>query len=208
MTERRHIEYQPPDAPVARGSFDYIPVSHAWHDTIAKAQDAHAEDTNATYLAYQVPVRTLLAASKKYGPTEIWHDYLSVPQWRKETQKQLLLAIPTIYSYPQNTLIHLDDVQAVHLSQTAEDQTYETFIEGMTATIRSRWFDRMWVTLEYIQGREILILAEEDEISDFSAERLSLRISDAVAKYVKPQGHGKFMQDVARQRARWVTNVT
>lgn len=187
---------------------DYIPVSHAWHEAVAKAQDDHVEDLNAAWLAYQIPVKTLLAATKKYGPIEIWHDYLSVPQWQKETQQQLLLSIPAIYSYPQSTIMHLDDVRACHLSQAYDDQSYQTFIEGLTSTIRSRWFDRMWVTLEYIQSNEVLMLTEEYEISNVSASDLSLRISNLAAKYVKRDGVGKFMQEFVNRRCRWVKNVS
>ncbi|CAM1504590.1 Fc.00g021810.m01.CDS01 [Cosmosporella sp. VM-42] len=104
-------------------------------------------------------------------------------------------------------MIHLDDVQAHHLSQAYEDQTYQDFIQGLASTIRSRWFDRMWVTLEYIQGKEILMLSQEFEISDVNASDLSLRISNVAAKYVKRHGHGKFMQDVVSQNSRWVKNV-
>ena len=187
---------------------DFIPISHAWHEPIAKAQDNSVEDINAACLAYQIPVRTLLAATKERGPSvEIWHDYLSVPQWRKDVQSQLLLSIPAIYSYPQRVIMHLDDVRASYLQPAYQDQSYKSFLEGLAATIRSRWFDRMWVTLEYIQSKEVLMLSEEYEISDFDASDFSLRIEHFISKYVKRCGHGNFVQDVDANGSSWDRKV-
>lgn len=186
---------------------DFIPVSHAWHEAIAKAQDGGVEDINAAWLAYQTPVKTLAAAAKKYSPVEIWHDYLSVPQWQKDVQQQLLLSIPAIYSYTESVIMHLDDVKASHLDQAYQERSYKSFMEGVACTIRSRWFDRMWVTLEYIQSKEVLVLSEEYEISEFSASGLSARIEDIAAKHVKRTGHGNFMKDIIKHGSRWARNV-
>ena len=187
---------------------DFIPVSHAWHPDIASAQDDEVENINAARIAYQIPVKTLLAATKKYGPVEIWHDYLSVPQWQKETQRQLLLSIPAIYGFPQSIIMHLDDVRSEHLTHTYEDDSYQSFIDGLASTLQSRWFNRMWVTLEYIRGKEVIMLSEDYEISDFSASHLSLRISNVAAKYIKRSGHGKFMENIYEQGSKWATNVS
>ena len=93
----------------------YIPVPHAWYEDVATAQDNRTENINVSRIVYQTVVRSLLAVTQKYGNSEIWHDYMSVPQWRREIQQQLLLSIPTIYNYPKRAMIHLHDVQAVNI---------------------------------------------------------------------------------------------
>ncbi|KAM7212524.1 hypothetical protein V8F06_012105 [Rhypophila decipiens] len=173
---------------IKKKKIDFIPVSHAWHETVAQAQDRQLDHIGAAWLAYQTPVRTLVAADKRYGPVEIWHDYLTVPHWQKDVQQQLLLSLPAIYSYTQRVIMHLDDVSASHLSQAYKDLSYKSFLEGLTQTIESRWFDRLWVTLEYIQSKEVLILSEEYEISDFSASQLAFRIDDIATKYIQYNG--------------------
>jgi len=130
-------------------------------------------------------------------------DYLSVPQWKKDMQRQLLLSIPAIYSYPESISMHLDDVGARLLNQVHEDRAYNSFIEGLTSIIRSRWFDRMWVTLEYIKSKEVLVLSKEYEISKFNADHFVIKIENASAKYVKRMGHGNFMQDVVSHGSGW-----
>lgn len=199
----RHLEC------IKENNIDFIPISHAWHEEIALAQDNGVDNINAAFLAYQVPVKTLLAATRKYGrDVEIWHDYLSVPQWQKKTQQELLLSIPAIYNYPESIIIHLDDVRTDDLTQAYEDHSYGTFVEGLVSVIRSRWFDRMWVTLEYIQGKEVLVASKEYELVDFNAGDLSLRIENVVASYIKRDGHGTFMNDVISRGTRWGRKVS
>ncbi|KAM7203299.1 hypothetical protein V8F33_002290 [Rhypophila sp. PSN 637] len=110
----------------------FIPFSHAWHETVAQAQDRQLDNIGAAWLAYQTPVRTLVAADK------------SVPQWQRDVQQQLLLSLPAIYNYTQRVIMHLDDAY--------KDLSYKSFLKGLTDTIRSRWFDRL---------KEVLILTED-----------------------------------------------
>jgi hypothetical protein len=149
---------------------DYVAVSHAWHEEVSTAQTEKTTDLGVARLVYQTPVQTLLALTRKFGRTEIWHDYLSVPQWQRDVQAQLLLRIPAIYSYPLNTLVHLDDVRAEHLTNIRTKQPYPQFKEGLLAITNSRWFERMWVTLEYIQGKDIAILTEDLVLPEYRYE--------------------------------------
>src|SRR5436309_15898621 len=68
---------------------NYIPVSHAWHQVVSSAQKDHIQNIETARLVYQIPIKSLLALSKD-ATTEVWHDYLSVPQWQKKVQQQLL----------------------------------------------------------------------------------------------------------------------
>ncbi|KAK0613553.1 hypothetical protein B0T14DRAFT_526476 [Immersiella caudata] len=177
----------------------YVPISHAWHESVAAAQDGRTESTDVSRLVFQTPVRTLLALVSKYPDAEIWHDYLSVPQWRTEVQGRLLLAIPEIYNYATTTLIHLDDVQGAHLSNHSKNSNYEKFIVDFSAVIRSRWFDRMWVALEYIQSNDIIILTKDYTISEANARDLCHRLDTAHSKWVKQRSNSDVTQDIWKQ---------
>ncbi|KAF5578964.1 uncharacterized protein FSUBG_13683 [Fusarium subglutinans] len=177
----------------------YVPISHAWHQKVATAQDLRLESIDASRLVYQIPTRTLLALTAMFPGCEVWHDYLSVPQWRPEVQERLLLLIPEIYNHAAKTVIHLDDVRATHFSCNVKDSSYDKFIADLAATIRSRWFDRMWVTLEYIQSNDVLILTEDYTICDDYARDVCQHLDTAHSKWVKKRSNSTVTEDIWKQ---------
>ncbi|KAF7555485.1 hypothetical protein G7Z17_g2171 [Cylindrodendrum hubeiense] len=177
----------------------YIPISHAWHADVAAAQDLRLDSINVSRLVYQTPVRTLLAIVAKFPDSEIWHDYLSVPQWRAEIQERLLLAIPEIYNHSAKTVIHLDDVKAAHLLGQVKNSAYDKFIIDFATIIRSRWFDRMWVTVEYLQSNDVVILIEDYIICDVNASDLCHRLDAAHSKWIKKRSISDVTQDIWKQ---------
>jgi hypothetical protein len=201
---------------IKASKINYVPASHAWHEEVAAAQNNRIEDIEVSRIVYQTLIRSLLAVTKKYGESEIWHDYMSVPQWLCEVQQQLLLAIPTIYNYPERTLIHLHDVQAVHLdgvrtvtlSDIQETSPYKNFVNGLSAITSSQWFERMWVTLEYMQSNETLILAEDFSICNTNARELSLSMDAIATECVRSRGNTKFTLDIRKSKGRWPTMVS
>ncbi|KAF5672733.1 hypothetical protein FDENT_10535 [Fusarium denticulatum] len=178
---------------------NYVPISHAWHPAVATAQDLRLESLDASRLVYQIPARTLLALTAKFPGCEVWHDYLSVPQWRPEVQERLLLLIPEIYNHAAKTVIHLDDVRATHLSGQVKDSPYDKFVVDLAAIIRSRWFDRMWVTLEYIQSNDVLILTEDYTLSDAYARDVCHQLDTAHSKWVKKRSNSIVTEDIWKQ---------
>ena len=197
-------------------NISYIPVSHVWYEDVATAQDNRMENIDVSRIVYQTVVRSLLAVTQKYGNSEIWHDYMSVPQWRREVQQQLLLSIPTIYNYPKTAMIHLHDVQAVNLdgiqgvtvSNIHEMSQYTKFVDSLSAITSSRWFERMWVTLEYMQSNEIIILANDFSICSMSAREISLRIDDVATECIKSHGNSKFTSDLRERNCHWTRIVS
>jgi len=170
----------------------YIPISHVWHDAVSKAQLTKETSLDPTRLAYQVPIRSLLALTRHHGPIEIWHDYLSVPQWQTATQQRLLLQLPSIFSYPERMVMHLDDVSSSSLQSLAETNNYGNFIDGIAKLTNSRYFERMWVALEYIQCKQALILTKYYDIFDKAAAEVS-EISEAnLNKYISKLGQNRF----------------
>jgi hypothetical protein len=174
--------------------FICMPISHVWHQPVSKAQIDRSSDLNAVRLAYQIPIQTLFAVTKKLGSVEIWHDYLSVPQWQVGVQQQLLLQIPTIFLFPPQMVMHLDDVQASDLYNIQAPSSYTCFIDAISKLTKSRWFDRMWVTLEYIQSKEVIILTQYFDIFETPAMELSNLAGANIGKFVKRLGQDRFNQ--------------
>lgn len=179
---------------------NYIPISHAWHEEVAIAQDLHIESLEASRLVYQTPVKTLLALTEKFPDAEIWHDYLSVPQWQSDIQGRLLLAIPEIYNHAEHTVIHLDDVKADHLAIQTKKLPYDRFIIYFSGIIRSRWFDRMWVALEYMQSNRVIVLTEDYTISNATATELCHLLDATHSKWVKERSISEVTQDIWKQK--------
>jgi hypothetical protein len=211
----------------------YIPVSHAWHPEVSQLQNDHPDtiDMSVHYQAvravYQTPIKTLQAIAARFGPeTEIWHDYLSVPQWLDGFQTQLLQAIPDIYSWPGETLrplsdsdseetqvefpgmvMHLDDVTSTSLTHLRSNRKYSLFLEGLSSVTRSRWFDRMWVALEYLQAGTVFILTSDWKVFGTEAGQLLERTDTAVSKYIKQKGPTAFHDDSNAKGCRYAAKV-
>jgi len=185
---------------IKKQKISYVPVSHAWHENVAAAQDDHVDDVEASRAVYQTPVKTLLALSRRFPGSEIWHDYLSVPQWQADIQGRLLLAIPEIYNSADMTVVHLDDVRAVHVSDNPKDSSYEKFIVDLSAIIRSRYFDRMWVTLEYIQSNKVMILTEDYCLCNMDAQELCHLLDATHSKWVKDRSNSDVTLAIWAQR--------
>ncbi|KAI1322228.1 hypothetical protein F5Y16DRAFT_404720 [Xylariaceae sp. FL0255] len=181
----------------------YYPISHVWHQTVSLAQVARDPTLDAARLAYQIPVKTLLSLTKKFGQVEIWHDYLSVPQWQPTVQQQLLLKLPSIYSYPDCMVMHLDDVSLLYLHAVIDPPGYGVFIESIAKLTNSRYFDRMWVVLEYIQGRNALVLSQFYDILDSPAANLSHLAGVSLGRYVSRLGQDRFNELAGAKGFQW-----
>lgn len=171
----------------------YVPISHAWHQAVSDAHGSHREDLEAARLVYQIPVRTLAAAAAEYGmDTEIWHDYLSVPQWQTEVQERLILALPNIFINPSHILMHLDDISFQCLHDLSRSTSYLKLFEALTLFFNSRWFGRMWVCLEYVLSREVFILTQDYKISHQKSTWYVGRVEKCVASIIDEYGHDQF----------------
>jgi len=150
-------------------NIQYLPISHVWHQLVSLAHLSKLSNTQAKYLVYRVPVRSLMAAVDKFGlDTEVWHDYISVPQWQSDTQQRLLLQLPAIFAYPQTCLIHLDDFSYGSLRElfrtpgpTTHALSNEERLREIAKFYNARWHQRMWVSLELAHSQKACILTKE-----------------------------------------------
>ncbi|RYP34897.1 hypothetical protein DL767_004073 [Monosporascus sp. MG133] len=195
----------------------YIPISHAWHEEVAEIQSSRLLDGvdisnlrhfEATRLVFQTTAKILAALTVEFGPIEIWHDYLSVPQWRTDVQQALIAAIPTIYSYPPKTVIHLDDVDSMHFKQLYENSSKFLFLNSLAAITRSRWFQRMWVTLEYLQSNEVIIVGEDLATFNIAANYLLGRLDDHISIYGRSKSGWCSQNELRRRGCDWDVKVS
>ncbi|GAP87306.2 hypothetical protein SAMD00023353_2701090 [Rosellinia necatrix] len=157
----------------------YIPISHVWHGAVSQAQVAREPTSNAIRLGYQVPIRSLLALTRHFGRLEVWHDYISVPQWQTTTQQQLLLQLPNIFSYPERMIMHLHDVPQFDLNH------------------------RMWVVLEYVQSQKAGILSQYYDVFDTPAADLCDLAGENLGKYIGRLGQNRFNELAQAKGFHW-----
>jgi hypothetical protein len=147
-------------------SSSLFPVSHVWHQEISRAHHEKEINFDAQLAVFQTILRVLNGADSTFGELhdvlEIWHDYVSVPQWSHTIQQQLLLSIPGIFSLAETILVHLDDVSLETVANMFLGKVGE--VENLRATgnfFQARWFRRMWTILEFANCNEASILTEE-----------------------------------------------
>lgn len=150
----------------------FITVSHVWHNEVRTAHLSKRPTDEAVALTWFVPIFILnnlaSALESQYDKVELWHDYLSVPQWNYTVQQRLLLYLPRLYQASPLCLFHLDDVSNSIL-KTAFDETATSYerTESISKFFSSHWFRRLWVALEYISCTRACLMVERNRFIGF-----------------------------------------
>jgi hypothetical protein len=149
----------------------FIPVSHVWDKSVAKAHGKRLALQEAASCLHIVLARMLPVVTAKfnhlYTPVELWHDYISIPQWNPIPQQRLLLALPDIFGVAPLCIVHLDDVLASCFKTAANGPSISGQVQRfqeLSTFFRAQWFQRMWVALEYAHCNQACIYTMDDEI--------------------------------------------
>ncbi|CAI6241066.1 unnamed protein product [Periconia digitata] len=142
-------------------------ISHAWNGAVSDAN--RAGEAASPQLQRQVSAiifNSLDRISKGLFPhvedgSEIWYDYISVPQWVKKIKDNIIRVIPDLFCNAKFTLVHLHDVgtDAVHLlrhSTSTRDR-----INGVTSICNARWYARVWTAMEFIRSSDVKVMMRE-----------------------------------------------
>lgn len=90
--------------------------------------------------------------------TEIWYDYISVPQWEENIKARILRAIPDIFYDADFTLVHLDDVDDKTIELVRYGNNRNDRIAGVRGICNARWFKRVWTVMEYVRSRNVRVM--------------------------------------------------
>jgi hypothetical protein len=148
-------------------------MSHVWSESIAAAnlsrRDSPEAETSLLYVLTNILPITSAKFFERFDRVELWHDYLSIPQWQRSVQQALLLQLPEIYRAASVCLIHLEDVTYYNISAAfgkdpPTSHTQHSFTQvsrsrcnherselykALCVFFRAKWFQRMWVSVEY-----------------------------------------------------------
>lgn len=166
----------------------YVTVSHVWHTEVSKLQNEyaqalvlenHSEDeiVSVARLVLEVPARIYagildsLKPEEKEGPLlEVWHDYVSVPQWCDGRKGRIIQAIPELYSNAYFVVPFFSDLAPSSVQAMRHGPSTEERVRGIVDVCNSRWFRRIWTAMECVQSSQLRPMLQDYKLlEDFKA---------------------------------------
>ncbi|KAK5740006.1 hypothetical protein LTR17_004903 [Elasticomyces elasticus] len=144
-------------------STKYVAVSHVWQRDLAELQylrgeaSVNADDVSRTIREIPALIFRSLLKSLKVE-FELWHDYVSVPQWQTVLKGPILEAIPRIYNQAWITAAYLHDLDPTSISAMRRGLSVYDRCRGVSNVCNSKWFSRVWTAMELTQSRTLRIM--------------------------------------------------
>ncbi|KAH8719307.1 hypothetical protein GQ44DRAFT_762167 [Phaeosphaeriaceae sp. PMI808] len=141
----------------------FIPVSHTWHPSVAEAYALRTINTKAAQTCYEAPIRTLLAANRRFGSDcSLWHDYISIPQWQDDFRGTVILPqIFKIFETSGSAILHLGHPPPVEIVQTPNFGTISEYNNDLKRFFNAHLFSRLWSIVESDRAGEAYIMNNE-----------------------------------------------
>jgi hypothetical protein len=143
----------------------YVTVSHVWHPEVAQLQyQGHGEPAQvaeATKRLLETPTLICKALADVGEKVEVWHDYISVPQWQHEIKGRIIQNIPRIFNHAKFVLMHLSDVDRASVQAMRHGTSTEQVVRGISNVCNARYFSRVWTAMEYTQSRDVRVILKD-----------------------------------------------
>jgi hypothetical protein len=140
----------------------YITVSHVWHPDVGALHNEKGEASVSidavSDIIHEEPVHMFRGIATGLGNTEfeLWHDYLSVPQWMEDWKGKIIQAIPEIYQNSTFTVIHLADISIDSISAIrSEGSSQFEICKGVSNMCNAKYFSRVWTAMEFAKSKNI-----------------------------------------------------
>lgn len=151
-------------------SVSYVAVSHVWNATLSKVQNrdgtaAEAEKARSLALASPMLIFDGMSDDLRAGH-EMWHDYISVPQWQQDVKQRILGHVATIFQQAAFTLVHLHDVSRGLVQQIRSENSLHERADGVARICNAVWFSRVWTAMEYVRSRETRTMLKDYKLCD------------------------------------------
>lgn len=159
LVYHRHIECLIATTP-------YVTITHVWDAQVAELQDRRAEATASVMevakIVLEAPTRICLGLETSLTENfEIWHDYISVPQWQPTLKGQIIQTIPRIFNHAKCMVVFLSDLDAKSVEMMRNGTTVYERCRGISNVCNSKWFSRMWTAMELTQSRELRVMLKD-----------------------------------------------
>ncbi|KAM7186619.1 hypothetical protein V8F20_011322 [Naviculisporaceae sp. PSN 640] len=142
---------------IIREKLAFTAVSHVWDPDVSLTQmrKRHSpQSAAARRRTIESPVHIyegLRQDRRDEDGEEMWHDYLSVPQWTGDVKTNILGSIHTIFSTATTTLFYFHDLRDDAVRKLRYGESSEERLEGMTAVCNALWFGRTWTAMEFVR---------------------------------------------------------
>ncbi|KAB2577473.1 hypothetical protein DBV05_g4027 [Lasiodiplodia theobromae] len=200
-----------------QGSVTYVTVSHVWDLDVsaAQARGRHSPQDIATrQKAFARPIniyRALVSNLQKTkgetdggGAFEVWHDYISVLQWRDDIKEKMLGAIPKIYGGSHFTLAFLEDVTPQMVEDMRHAPSSERRLAGVTGVCNAQWFARVWTAMEFVRSARLKPMVSDYTIYDDAPGMFLGKAADVYEEEIRLQGDILEVERMAQQGRRLV----
>lgn len=172
----------------------FITISHVWDCSVSTA---HHQGPNGASPELQSSVSDYIFEMLERisngldlrNDTEIWYDYISVPQWKDEIKFRILAIIPEIFhNLSRFTLVYLHDVETEclerlvrqdevdHMSEQDSDHTFRRAL-AVTQICNAKWFSRVWTISEFIHSKKVKVMTKEGHVDRRARHALILRLA-------------------------------
>ncbi|KAF7546321.1 hypothetical protein G7Z17_g8526 [Cylindrodendrum hubeiense] len=108
--------------------------------------------------------RSLLKGGEISKTDEVWHDYISVPQWSNDVKDRILLAVPDIYGSAHVTILHFEDLRKESVQALYEAQGTDERLKAIIDICNIKWFTRVWTAMEYVRSRHVISVDEDYDV--------------------------------------------
>ncbi|KAL1647107.1 hypothetical protein SLS58_002878 [Diplodia intermedia] len=185
---------------------NYIAVSHVWNKTVSKVQNGEGSDNEIAQtrvLAVQLPTRVWDGVHSSAGEPgasgpELWHDYLSVPQWQADVKRRILDHVAAIFARAAFTLVHLDDVSRRCVRQMRTGETPRARARGVARICNAAWFGRVWTAMEYVRSPAVRTMLDDCALVDGVTDVFLAELQAAWDALVVERGDAHEAEKLAR----------
>lgn len=144
----------------------YVAITHVWDAQVAELQDRRAKATcsvvEVAKTVLEAPTRICLGLAASLTENfEIWHDYISVPQWQPTLKGQIIQSIPQIFNQAKFIVVYLSDLDAKSVEMMRKGTSVYERCRGISNVCNVKWFSRMWTAMELTQSRELRIMLKD-----------------------------------------------
>ncbi|WYZ39670.1 hypothetical protein EsH8_IV_000011 [Colletotrichum jinshuiense] len=170
----------------------YITVSHVWHEGVSDTQNQGylgLQDPDVQRLVVHVPTEMARSISKALRKNvEVWHDYISVPQWSPSLKISILQSVHRIYASSTLTVVHLEDVTPMMVDKFLYASDDAARLDGMVGICNAQWYSRVWTAMEYIRSANVRVMDSElqlhgEESAQLYQKQLSGLWNEQVTKH-------------------------
>ena len=143
----------------------YVAITHVWDAQVAELQSrrekATASVVEVAKIVLETPTRICQSLAASLTDLEIWHDYISVPQWQPTVKLQIIQAIPQDFNQAKFVVAHLSDLDARSIEMMREGTSIYERCRGISNVCNPKWFGRMWTAMELTQSRDLRIMLKD-----------------------------------------------